>query len=79
MKIDKWIFHVDFVILDVGEDLEIPLILSRPFLATSKAIIVVSDGRMVLRVGDEEVEFKLPDAVKLSLDFDDSCYFLDAT
>ena len=52
-KIDKFIFLVDFVILDIDEDIEIPLILGWPFLATIKDIIDVSDGRLVLRVRDE--------------------------
>ncbi|XP_073049542.1 uncharacterized protein [Primulina eburnea] len=36
VKVDKFIFPVDFVVLDVEEDREIPLILGRPFLATGK-------------------------------------------
>ncbi|XP_052198267.1 uncharacterized protein LOC127805553 [Diospyros lotus] len=34
VKVDKFIFPVDFVILDMGEDRDVPLILGRPFLAT---------------------------------------------
>ena len=34
VKIDKFIFPVDFVILDMEEDREVPIILGRPFLAT---------------------------------------------
>ncbi|GKB29360.1 uncharacterized protein Tco_0868761, partial [Tanacetum coccineum] len=37
VKIDKFIFPVDFVILDMEEDHRIPIILGRPFLATSHA------------------------------------------
>ncbi|XP_075500001.1 uncharacterized protein LOC142538578 [Primulina tabacum] len=37
VKIDKFIFHADFVILDMEEDQETPLIFGRPFLATGKA------------------------------------------
>lgn len=39
VKMDRFIFLVDFVICDVDEDVEIPLILGSPFLATSKALI----------------------------------------
>ncbi|KAK5784595.1 hypothetical protein PVK06_039121 [Gossypium arboreum] len=53
MKVDKFIFPVDFVILDIEEDNNTPLILGRPFLATAKTIIVVGTGELTLRVGDE--------------------------
>nr|GEW93251.1 hypothetical protein [Tanacetum cinerariifolium] len=36
-KIDKFIFPVDFVILDMVEDFRIPIILGRPLLATAHA------------------------------------------
>ncbi|XP_075489567.1 uncharacterized protein LOC142528407 [Primulina tabacum] len=39
VKVDKFIFPVDFVVLDMEEDIEMPLILGRPFLATDKALI----------------------------------------
>lgn len=48
VKVDKFIFLVDFVILDVDEEVEVPLILGQPFLATSRALINVNDGQMVL-------------------------------
>ncbi|KAL5548894.1 hypothetical protein UlMin_004125 [Ulmus minor] len=34
MKVDKFIFPADFIVLDMEEDREVPLILGRPFLAT---------------------------------------------
>lgn len=34
LKVDKFILPTDFVVLDMKEDHEMPLILSRPFLAT---------------------------------------------
>lgn len=40
------------------DDVEITLILGQSFLATSKALINVSDGMMVLRVGGKEVVSK---------------------
>nr|GEW06638.1 hypothetical protein [Tanacetum cinerariifolium] len=39
VKIDKFIFPVDFVMLDMKEDHKIPIILGRPFLATTHAMI----------------------------------------
>ena len=59
VKVDKFIFPIDFVILDSDDKVEVPLILLRPFLATSQVLIDVKDRRMVLRVRGEEVVFKL--------------------
>ena len=41
VKIDKFIFSANFIVLDMKEDSEIPIILGRPFLATSWAMIDV--------------------------------------
>ncbi|XP_073014533.1 uncharacterized protein [Primulina eburnea] len=41
VKVDKFIFPADFVILDMEEDQDTPLIFGRPFLATGKALIDV--------------------------------------
>ncbi|XP_075481191.1 uncharacterized protein LOC142521903 [Primulina tabacum] len=50
VKVDKFIFPVDFVVLDMEEDREIPLILGRPFLATGRTLIDVQKGELVLRL-----------------------------
>ncbi|NAW06097.1 retroviral-like aspartic protease, partial [Salmonella sp. gx-f8] len=55
VKIDKFIFPVDFVILDIEEDSNVPLILGRPFLATARTIIDVGTSELTLRVGDETI------------------------
>ncbi|XP_065616476.1 uncharacterized protein LOC111986064 [Quercus suber] len=41
VKVDKFIFPIDFIVLDMDEDKEIPLILGRPFLATGRTLIDV--------------------------------------
>ncbi|XP_073129389.1 uncharacterized protein [Henckelia pumila] len=51
VKVDKFIFPADFVILDMDEDEETPLIFGRPFLATARALIDVHKGELTLRVG----------------------------
>ena len=55
IKIDKFIFPVDFVVLDIEEDSNVPLILGRPFLATTKKIIDVGTGELTLCVRDETI------------------------
>ncbi|KAK5813160.1 hypothetical protein PVK06_028607 [Gossypium arboreum] len=59
VKVEKFIFLVDFVVLDMDEDVEVPLILGRLFLATARVIIDVGDCKLVLRVGDKEVIFEI--------------------
>ena len=44
VKVDKFIFPSDFIVLVMEEDKEIPIILGRPFLATGKAMIDVQKG-----------------------------------
>ncbi|XP_073120556.1 uncharacterized protein [Henckelia pumila] len=51
VKVNKFIFPADFVILDMDKDEETPLIFGRPFLATARALIDVHKGELTLRVG----------------------------
>ena len=62
-KVDKFMFPVDFVILDMKEDEEVPLILDRPFMKTAKVIVDVDKGELKVRSLDEEVRFNLFDDV----------------
>ncbi|XP_062075840.1 uncharacterized protein LOC133779964 [Humulus lupulus] len=39
VKIDKFIFPTDFIVLDMEEDTNVTIILGRPFLATRQALI----------------------------------------
>ena len=41
VKIDKFIFSINFVVLEMEEDMEVPIILGRAFLATGQALIDV--------------------------------------
>ncbi|KAK7353640.1 hypothetical protein VNO80_19091 [Phaseolus coccineus] len=54
VKVDKFIFHVDFVVMDIKEDREVPLILGRPFMKTTKVIIDVDKGKLKVRTQDDE-------------------------
>ncbi|GKC35305.1 retrovirus-related pol polyprotein from transposon TNT 1-94 [Tanacetum coccineum] len=56
--IGKFVFPVDFIIINMTEDVKVPLILGRPFLSTAHAKIVVFKRKITLRVGDEKIIFK---------------------
>ena len=62
--VDKFIFPVDFVVLDMEEDRQIPLILGRPFLAMGRVLIDVHSGNITLRVIDEDVRFNIYHTMK---------------
>ncbi|GJU28726.1 reverse transcriptase domain-containing protein [Tanacetum coccineum] len=55
--IGKFTFPVDFIILDMPEDIKVPLILGRPFLSTDRAKIDVYKRKITLRVGEERIIF----------------------
>ncbi|GJY00011.1 putative reverse transcriptase domain-containing protein [Tanacetum coccineum] len=55
--IGKFTFPVDFIILDMSEDIKVPLILERPFLSTARAKIDVYKRKITLRVGEERIVF----------------------
>nr|KYP60313.1 hypothetical protein KK1_015766 [Cajanus cajan] len=57
VKVDKFTFPADFVILDMEEDSDVPIILGRPFMKTAREIIDVGDGEFKLRVRDEVITF----------------------
>ncbi|GJV20466.1 reverse transcriptase domain-containing protein [Tanacetum coccineum] len=56
--IGKFTFPIDFIILDMPEDIKVPLILGRPFLSTAHAKIDVYKRKFTLRVGEEKIIFK---------------------
>ncbi|GJS18399.1 reverse transcriptase domain-containing protein [Tanacetum coccineum] len=47
VRIGKFIFPIDFIILDIPEDDDVPLILKRPFLSTAISRLMSSKGRLL--------------------------------
>ncbi|KAA3486624.1 protein kinase 2B, chloroplastic-like [Gossypium australe] len=76
VKVDKFIFPVDFVILDMDEDIEVPMISGRPFLAIARIVINVGSGELVLNIGDEKVSCQARDFVRVHKERDDTRYVL---
>ncbi|GKB63261.1 reverse transcriptase domain-containing protein [Tanacetum coccineum] len=58
VKVGKFYFPVDFVILDFVADPRVPLILGRPFLRTARVLIDVHGEELVIRDGLERIVFK---------------------
>ncbi|XP_050889908.1 uncharacterized protein LOC127095236 [Lathyrus oleraceus] len=70
VKIDKFVFLVDFVILEMPEDEEIPLILGRPFLETGWCLINIEEGTITLKVYDKELKIDVRNTMRYK---DDIC------
>ncbi|GKA81122.1 hypothetical protein Tco_0787814 [Tanacetum coccineum] len=77
VKIDKFIFPVDFVVLDMKEDHKILIILGRPFLATTHAMIDVFNKKISFKVGNETIMFDIEKSMKFSTPEDDECLSID--
>ncbi|GJX24269.1 homeodomain-like protein [Tanacetum coccineum] len=59
VKINKFIFPIDFIILDIIEDDKFPIILGRPMLATAHARIDVFGKKISLEVGTKQITFDI--------------------
>ncbi|GKB41681.1 reverse transcriptase domain-containing protein [Tanacetum coccineum] len=57
VKVGKFHFLADFVVVDYDVDPRVPLILGRPFLRTERALIDVHGEELILRDGDEQLIF----------------------
>ncbi|XP_062089686.1 uncharacterized protein LOC133796225 [Humulus lupulus] len=72
VKVDKFIFLADFIVLDMEEDENVPIILGRPFLATGQALIDVQKDKAVAEINLTE------DSLQDSLTTDDIDAELDS-
>ncbi|GKD88497.1 putative reverse transcriptase, RNA-dependent DNA polymerase [Tanacetum coccineum] len=59
LKISNFVFPVDFIILDIIEDENVPIILGRPMLATAHAKIDVYGKKISPRVGNDQIVFNI--------------------
>ncbi|XP_023763696.1 uncharacterized protein LOC111912205 [Lactuca sativa] len=77
VKVDRFVFLVDFIVLDMEADPQVPIILGRPFLNTASAIFDMQDSKLTLRVGDELVTFGVGQAMKHARSSDDTTFSID--
>ncbi|GKB34330.1 reverse transcriptase domain-containing protein [Tanacetum coccineum] len=57
VKVAKFNFLADFIILDFKADHRVPIILGRPFLCTTKALVDLYEEKLTLRIRNEESVF----------------------
>nr|GEV01043.1 reverse transcriptase domain-containing protein [Tanacetum cinerariifolium] len=77
VEVGKFTFPVDFIILKMKEDSKVPLILGRPFLHTTDAVIRVKQTQLNLGVGTERMIFNIDSAMEHSYSNDDTCFSID--
>ncbi|XP_009758261.1 uncharacterized protein [Nicotiana sylvestris] len=59
VQVDKFVFPVDFIVVNMEENKEVPLILGRSFLATGRVILDIHDRKQMLIVGEKTVTFEM--------------------
>nr|GEW92646.1 reverse transcriptase domain-containing protein [Tanacetum cinerariifolium] len=71
VKVGKFHFPTDFVVVDFEADPWVPLTLGRSFLRTGRTLIDVYGEEITLRVNDEAVTFNLNQTTRYSSTYDD--------
>nr|GEY75470.1 reverse transcriptase domain-containing protein [Tanacetum cinerariifolium] len=72
VKVGKFYFLTDFIVVDFEADPRVPLILGRSFLRTGRALIDVYGEEITLRVNDESITFNLNQTMRYSSTYDDT-------
>ncbi|KAL4339437.1 hypothetical protein GQ457_08G032360 [Hibiscus cannabinus] len=75
VKVGKFVFPVDFLILDYEVDDKAPIILGRPFLATGRILIDSEKGDFTMRVADQTMIINVFNTLQYMGDQGD-CYHL---
>nr|GEY46626.1 hypothetical protein [Tanacetum cinerariifolium] len=65
VKVGKFYFPVDFVVLDFIADPRVPLILGRPFLSTAHVIINVHEREIILRQDQQSLTIQYGDILSI--------------
>ena len=77
VKVGKFIFPMDFVVMKMEEDTQVSPLLGTPFLAIGAALIDVQKSELTLRVGNEAVHFNLKISLTQSNVDEENCMVVD--
>ncbi|GKB95010.1 reverse transcriptase domain-containing protein [Tanacetum coccineum] len=77
VKVGKFTFPADYVILEIEDNSKVSLILGRPFLHTADEVIRVKQKQLNLGVGTERMIFNIDSAMKHSYSNDDTFFSID--
>ncbi|XP_074288437.1 uncharacterized protein LOC141613593 [Silene latifolia] len=75
VKVGNFYIPPDFVVLDIPEDQQTPIILGRPFMAAGEVMIDVKNGKFSFNMGRNVVKFSLMGA--MSKPMFESAYSVD--
>jgi len=59
VRVKHFIFQADFVVMDICEDNDIPVILGRPFMLTASCIVDMGRKKLELGFEDQKIDFDL--------------------
>ncbi|KAK8694694.1 hypothetical protein V6N13_072241 [Hibiscus sabdariffa] len=75
VKVGKFVFPADFLILDCEVDHKAPIILGRPFLATGRILIDCEKEGFTMRVGDQTLTINVYNTIRY-MDNGEKCHSL---
>jgi hypothetical protein len=64
IQIDKYFVPINFMIVDMDEDTQIPLLLGKLFLNVIKMVIDVHKGIIFFKIGEENITFYVNRTIK---------------
>jgi len=59
VRVKHFIFPTDFVVMDISKDIDIPVILGRPFMLTTSCIVDTGRRKLELGFEDQKIDFDL--------------------
>ena len=59
VQVKHLIFSTDFVVMDIEEDADIPLILERPFMSTSSCVVDMGKKMLQMGIEDQQISFDM--------------------
>jgi len=59
VRVKHFIFLADFVVMDICEDTDIPVILGRPFMLTASCIVDMGRKKLEMSFEDQKIDFDL--------------------
>ena len=62
VRVQQFTFPVDFVVMNIEEDVEIPLILGHPFMLTADCVVDKGKGNLEMSIDDQKITFNLFEA-----------------
>jgi len=59
VRVKHLIFPVDFIVIDIEEDADIPLILGRPFMSTASCVVDMGKRKLQMAIEDQQISFNM--------------------